>query len=103
MIFCWANIAVAHPFFHFRPQALILVGNSSLLSFYPCSFGGVDSMDLGRTGLSDFSQPHIPQDFAGGFLISAGFEPGEAGSPPDPKIEDCTEKGKVARWIETEP
>ncbi|CAK7304263.1 hypothetical protein VULLAG_LOCUS11000 [Vulpes lagopus] len=33
-------------------------------------------MDLGGTGFSDFRQPLILQDFAGGFLISAGFEPG---------------------------
>lgn len=111
LVFLWANMAsvcvlpLVHPFFHFQATAPYLFGNSSLLSFYPYSFGGVDSMDPGGTGFSDFRQPLILQDFAGGFLISAGFEPGgrleKLGAALDPKDEACTEKGRVERWTET--
>lgn len=62
------------------------------------------TLNLGGTGLSDFTQPHVPQDFSRDVLISAGFQPSrrlEKWRPPWILRKAGTEKGRVERWTET--
>lgn len=59
-------------------------------------------MDLGRTGLSDFSLT-FPRTLQEASLFQLDLNLEKLGAPLHPKNEACREKGRVAIWTETEP